>query len=74
MSEVCSRRARDCMALRVQETLRRYRLWLWALDLSLAYAVLEQSQEPWQVSRLSGLAHPKEASASSHLTDAGFNH
>ena len=62
------------MVLRFQKTLRRYCLWVWVLDLSLACARLEQSQEPGQFSRLSCLAHPKEASASSHLTDAGFNH
>lgn len=40
---------------------------MWALDLSLACAGLEQSQEPRQFSRLSCLAHPKEASASPTL-------
>lgn len=54
--------------------MRRNCLWVWVLDLSLAYVELEQSHEPGQFSRLSCLAHPKEASASSHLTNAGFNH
>lgn len=64
----------DCTLLRFQTTLRRYCLWVWELDLSPACAWLEQSQEPGQFPRLSCLAHPKEASASSHSTDAKVNH